>query len=84
MSNYTPGVPGGAAAVAYNKMKAKERQTRLDAIKTSQDQIGKARLTLKIAQKKASLKQAEIVAYKKAQNPKLAPVGILTVASTSF
>jgi hypothetical protein len=75
MSNYTPGVPGGAAAVAYNKMKAEGRQKRLDAIKTSQDQIGKARLTLKIAQKKASLKQAEIVAYKKAQNPKLVPEG---------
>lgn len=75
MSNYTPGVPGGAAAVAYNKMKAEGRQKRLDAIKTSQEQIGKARLTLKIAQKKASLKQAEIVAYKKAQNPKLAPEG---------
>jgi hypothetical protein len=75
MSNYTPGVPGGAAAVAYNKMKAEGRQKRLDAIKTSEDQIGKARLSLKIAQKKASLKQAEIVAYKKAQNPKLAPEG---------
>jgi len=79
MSNYTPGSPNfglfGLLEGISAKFKASGLEVRKTRVKDTQSAIDFETLKLKIAEGNAATKQAEIVAYKKAQTPKLKPEG---------
>jgi hypothetical protein len=78
MSNYTPGVPGGLFGLFKkidDSFKASGLTVRTTRVKDTEAAIAKEKLALKTAQNNAAIKEAAIVAYKKAQNPKLKPEG---------
>lgn len=79
MGNYVPGVPWSFNAYATGPDAAKalqERKTSDQAkIKVTEAEIAKQKIKLKTARNNAAIKEAAIVAYKKAQNPKLKPEG---------
>ena len=78
MTNYTPGAPSGALsflADIENKFKASGLQVRTKRVKETEDGIIAAKIAIKTAENNAAIKQAAIVTYKKAQNPKLKPEG---------
>jgi hypothetical protein len=78
MSNYTPGAPGGVFDFfqkVENSFKATGLQVRTNLIKDTEAAITAEKLKEVTAQSNAAIKEAAIVAYKKAQNPKLKPEG---------
>jgi hypothetical protein len=82
MGNYTPGVPGGAAATKYNAEKKAGREQRLKLVKDKEAEIKAETIKLKTAENNAAIKQTAITTYKKAQTPKLAPEGSGTPNAT--
>lgn len=81
MTNYVPGTPWSFAvyAIATGPDAARELQRKKESdqakVKATEADIAKEKAKLKAAQNLAALKQAAIVTYRKAQNPKLAPEG---------
>jgi hypothetical protein len=85
MSNYTPGAPGGVFGFfqkVENSFKATGLQVRKARVNETQAEIDYEKTKLKIAEGFAAEKQAAIVAYKKAQTPKLKPEGSGTPNAT--
>jgi hypothetical protein len=78
MSNYQPGAPSGLFGLFKkidDSFKATGLNVRTARVKETEDAIAKEKIKLKTAQNNAAIKEAAIVAYKKAQNPKLKPEG---------
>ena len=86
MSNYTPGAPTsgilGFLQGIDTKLKAGGLFKIQSVLKETQAEIDTQTTKLKVAEGLAALKQAEIIAYKKAQTPKLKPEGSGTPNAT--
>jgi hypothetical protein len=78
MSNYTPGAPTGVFGIFQNienSFKATGLQVRTNRVKDTEAAITAEKLKEAAAKTNAAIKEAAIVTYKKAQNPKLKPEG---------